>query len=44
MSEQERDEKIFACSMTTNYSENYLESLSDEKLLEIYERVMGMNL
>ena len=40
VSEAERDEKVFACSMTTNYSESYLESLSDEDLLEVYERVM----
>lgn len=41
MSKDERDEKICACSMTTNYSESYLESLSDEDLLKIYDRVMG---
>lgn len=40
MSESERDEKIFTCSMMTSYSESYLESLSDEDLLKIYDRVM----
>lgn len=44
MSKAERDEKIFTCSMITNYSESYLESLSDEELLEVYDRVMGMEL
>lgn len=40
--EIDRDQMIFTCSsnMTTSYSESYLESLSDEKLLEVYDRVM----
>lgn len=38
MSKEERDELIFACSMRTNYSEEYLESVSDEELIEIYNR------
>ena len=38
--EIDRDQVIMTCGMMTNYSESYLETLSDEKLLEIYERVM----
>lgn len=38
--EVDRDQIILTCSMVTNYSEAYLEKLSVQKLMEIYDRVM----
>lgn len=43
MSEEERDELIFACSMRTHYSEEYLERLSDEELIAVYNNSMNAN-
>lgn len=43
MSKEERDELIFACSMRTNYSEEYLESLTDEELIAVYNRSMNVS-
>ncbi|MEK4713450.1 hypothetical protein [Sporosarcina sp. FSL K6-5500] len=40
MGKAERDEKVFTCTLMTKYSESYLESLSDEKLSEVYDRLM----
>lgn len=35
----DRDVIIFSISISTRYSEEYLEALSDEELLDTYERV-----
>lgn len=35
----DRNEIIFSISISTRYSEEYLETLSDEELLDTYERV-----
>ena len=41
----ERSELVFICSLMTNYSEEYLDSLPDEELNRIYDMEMekGMN-
>lgn len=44
MSEEERDELIFICSMMSNYGEDYLKSLSDKELIEIYNKSMNTGL
>ena len=36
----DRDQIIFSITLKTNYSEEYLEKLSDNELLNNYERVM----
>lgn len=43
MSQEERDEIIFACSMRTNYSEEYLANLTDEELIAIYNKSMNVS-
>ena len=35
----ERNEIIFSISISTRYSEEFLEKLSDEELLDTYERI-----
>lgn len=40
MDQSEREEKIVTCLLTSNYSENYLKSLSDEELLAVYTRIL----
>lgn len=40
--EFDRSEIIFICSMLSNYSEEYLNKLSDKELIETYERLMQM--
>lgn len=36
----DREQMIFTCSMDTKYSEEYLKKLTDEELLELYDRLM----
>jgi len=38
-----RDEIIFAITLSTKYSEAYLQTLNDKELLKLYERVMALN-
>lgn len=40
----DREQIIFTCTMVTNYAESYLESLSDDELLKVYERIMNKEL
>lgn len=40
--EFDRDEIIFICSVFSNYTEQYLNKLSDKELIETYERIMQM--
>lgn len=39
----DREQIICTIMLMTNYSESYLEGLSDEKLIELYEKEMGKN-
>lgn len=41
MNEIDREQLICTITLTMNYSEDYLRNLSDEKLIEMYERTMG---
>lgn len=41
MTNEEREELIFICTLRTAYSEDYLESLSDQELIEIYNKSGG---
>lgn len=41
MSDQERQELIVAIGLRAKYSAAYLESLSDEELNELYDRLSG---
>lgn len=43
MSDEERDELTFAITLVSKYSEQYLRTLSDDELLNIYTRVMGQS-
>jgi len=43
MSKEEREELIFICSMMTNYSEDYLNQLTDQELIEIYSNNMNVS-
>lgn len=36
----DREQIIFTITLMTNYSESYLEGLSDAKLIEMYERAL----
>lgn len=36
----DRDQIIFSITLVSNYAEGYLEKLSDEQLLKLYDRVM----
>lgn len=38
--EIDRDQMICSCSMDTKYSEEYLQKLTNEELLELHERLM----
>lgn len=44
MSQEEREELIFICSMMSNYSEEYLKNLSDSELNKIYNKSMNADL
>lgn len=44
MSQEEREELIFICSLMTHYSEEFLSKLSDEELNKIYNKSMGISL
>ena len=43
MSKEEREELIFICSMMTNYSEDYLNQLTDQEIIEIYSNNMNVS-
>lgn len=37
----DRDQIIFSITLVSNYAKGYLQKLSDERLLKLYERVMN---
>lgn len=44
MSQEEREELIFICSLMTPYSEEFLSKMSDQELNEIYNKSMNADL
>lgn len=44
LSKEEREELILICSLMTQYSEDYLQKLSDQELIEIYNNSMNASL
>lgn len=44
MPPEERDELILICGMMSNYSEDYLKNLSEEELVDIYNKSMNADL